>query len=312
MGLGAYGSLLLLGAIWGASFLLIKIGLAEMGPMTLALLRVSLGAVVLGAILAVRRERLPREGRLWLRLVLMAALGIAVPFAAISWGTQHIASSLSAILNAAMPLFTFCIVALSGGEPAGLRRLVGVLLGLSGILILVLPQLLQGGLQATVFGQLAVVAAALSYALAVVYANRHLKNQSPLHVSFGQLTLAALMLAPLALMEDSWRATLTYRSIGAVAVLGVLGTALAYLIYYRLIREAGATFTSLVTYITPVFGVFWGRLILNERLTWNAFAALGLILSGLLLVRGRPVTPKAAAPKAAVPEPAAAAEERAG
>jgi drug/metabolite transporter (DMT)-like permease len=299
MGLGAYGSLLLLGAIWGASFLLIKIGVAEMGPMTLAALRTALGAVVLGVILAARREPLSRNSRLWRRLALMAALGIAVPFAAISWGTQHIASSLSAILNAAMPLFTFCIVALSGGEATGLRRLVGVLLGLGGILILVLPQLLQGGVQATVLGQLAVVLAALSYALAVVYANRHLTNESPLHTSFGQLTLAALMLAPLALFEDSWRAAITYRSIGAVAVLGVLGTALAYLVYYRLIRQAGATFTSLVTYITPVFGVFWGRLILNERLSWNAFAALGLILGGLLLVRGRPAAPKAAAPEGA-------------
>lgn len=309
MGLGAFGYLLLLGAIWGASFLLIKIAVGEMGPMTLAMLRTALGAAVLGLILAVRRERLSRDRRYWAHLVLMAALGIAVPFAAISWGTQHIASSLSAILNAAMPLFTFCIVALSRGEATGPRRLAGVLLGLAGILILVLPQLLQGGVQTTVLGQLAVVGAALSYAVAVVYANQHLKNQSPLHTSFGQLALAALMLAPLALLEDSWRAPLTYRSLAAVAVLGILGTAIAYLIYYGLIRQAGATFTSLVTYITPVFGVFWGRLILDERLTWNAFAALGLILGGLLLVRGKPSAPKAA------PEPAAVAggeAERAG
>jgi drug/metabolite transporter (DMT)-like permease len=285
MSLGSYGSLLLLGAIWGASFLLIKIGVSEIGPMTLAMLRIAIGATVLGAVLALRRERLPRARRTWAHLAIMAALGVALPFAAISWGTQHIASSLAAILNAAMPLFTFSIVALLGSEPTGLRRLLGILLGFAGILILVL---LVGGLQVSLLGQLAIVLAALSYALAVVYANRHLMAESPLHTSFGQLTLAALMLAPMALAETSWRAAITYRSLGAVMLLGVLGTAIAYLIYYGLIRQAGATFTSLVTYITPVFGVFWGRLILSERLTWNAFAALGLILGGLLLVRGRP------------------------
>ncbi len=298
MGLGAYGSLLLLGAIWGASFLLIKIGVAEMGPITLAMLRTALASVTLGLLLAAQRQRLSRDVHFWRHLLVMAALGIALPFAAISWGTQHIPSSLSAILNAAMPLFTFGLVVASGGEAAGLRQLLGVLLGLGGILILVLPQLLQGGAQANVLGQLAVLLAALSYALAITYANRHLTSQSPLHVSFGQLTLAALLLAPLALAEDSWRAPLTYRSLAAVAVLGILGTAIAYLIYYRLIGQMGATFTSLVTYISPVFGVFWGRLILDEQLGWNAFAALGLILGGLLLVRGRPPAPQAAAPEA--------------
>lgn len=291
MNLSSYGSLLLLGAIWGASFLLIKVGVAEIGPMTLAMLRVALGALALGLVLGARGEHLPRGRRAWSHLVIMAALGVALPFAAISWGTQYIASSLSAILNAAMPLFTFVIVALLGSEPAGYRRLVGVLIGLMGIVILVLPQLLQGGLQASLLGQLAVVLAALSYALAAVYANHYLANEPPLRTAFGQLALAALMLAPLALVETSWRAPLTYRSIGAVLVLGLLGSALAYLIYYRLIGQAGATFTSLVTYIVPVFGVFWGRLILHERLAWNAFAALGLILGGLLLVRGRPAAP---------------------
>ena len=298
MELSSYGSLLLLGAIWGASFLLIKVGVAEIGPMTLAMLRVALGALALGAVLVARKERLPEERRLWLHLVVMAALGVALPFAAISWGTQHIASSLSAILNAAMPLFTFIIVALLGSEPAGLRRLLGVLVGLAGIVILMMPQLLQGGLQASLLGQLAVVLAALSYALAAVYANRNLVNQPPLRIACGQLTLATLMLAPLALSETSWRAPLTYRSIGAVLVLGILGSAVAYLLYYRLIGQAGATFTSLVTYIIPVFGVFWGRLILNERLAWNAFAALGLILGGLFLVRGRPAPPLAARERA--------------
>jgi drug/metabolite transporter (DMT)-like permease len=107
-------------------------------------------------------------------------------------------------------------------------------------------------------------------------------------VTFGQLALAALMLLPLAIVEPSWRAAVTMRSVGSLLFLGTVSTALAYLIYYRLIREAGATFTSLVTYISPPFGVFWGRLILHEPITVNVVVALALILVGLLLVRAAP------------------------
>lgn len=275
----------LLGAIWGASFLLIKIGVAEISPFTFATLRIALGALTLGVVLLMRRKPIPHIPHWGRHLSLIAITGVALPFAAIAWGTQYIASSLSAILNATMPLFTFLLVVLSGHEQMRLRNLGGVLMGFGGILILTLPQLLSGPLKADALGQLAVILGALSYAIAIVYVKQHLASYSPLTLSFGQLGLATLFLTPLAISEKPTFGSVTYQAVAALLILGIVGTALAYLIYYRLIALEGATFTSLVTYITPLFGIFWGRLILNEHLRWNAVAALGLILMGLLLVR---------------------------
>ncbi|MHB1317787.1 MAG: DMT family transporter [Anaerolineae bacterium] len=295
-----YALLILLGAIWGASFLLIKIGISEIAPMTFALLRIAIGALTTAIVLAFGRQRLPRERRVWGHLAVMGLLGIGVPYAAISWGTQYIPSSLSAILNGMMPIFTFLVVVIMGSERFTLRRLLGVILGFAGTTVLVLPQLAAGGLQASVLGSLAVILAALSYAVAAVYAKQHVSHLPYQIATFGQLALAALILLPLAIAEPSWRADVTMRSVGALLFLGTVSTALAYLIYYRLIRQAGATFTSLVTYISPPFGVFWGRLILDEPITWNVLAALGLILVGLLLVRLPPR--RSAAPSLPVAE----------
>jgi drug/metabolite transporter (DMT)-like permease len=158
---GSYVLLYLLGAIWGASFLLIKIGTAEIAPMTFALLRVSIGAVTTAIVLAIGRQRLPRIGRIWGHMAVMGLFGIGVPYAAISWGTQYIPSSLSAILNGMMPIFTFLVVVTMGSERFTLRRLIGVILGFAGTAVLVLPQLSRGGIQASVLGSLAVILAAV-------------------------------------------------------------------------------------------------------------------------------------------------------
>jgi drug/metabolite transporter (DMT)-like permease len=296
----SYALLFLLGAIWGASFLLIKIGTAEIAPMTFAFLRVAIGATTTAVVLLATRQRLPRERRTWGHLAIMGLFGIAAPFAAITWGTQYIASGLSAILNGMMPIFTFLVAVSLGNERATLKRLSGVVLGLAGTAVLMLPKLLTGGQETSLLGALAVIAAALSYAVAVVYASRHLTHLPPQVASLGQLAAATLWLLPLAIVEPSWRGAVTLHSILPLLFLGMVGTSLAYLIYYRLIRDTGATFTSLVTYISPPFGVFWGRLILAEPITWNVIAALALILVGLLLVRA---VPRRAPAPATVPAP---------
>ena len=280
----SYALLLLLGAIWGASFLFIKICVSEMGPMTFAFFRVLIGTIVLLAVILVRRQKLPVDRGLWLRFAVMGAVGILVPFSAISWGTQYIASGLSAILNATMPLFTFMLVVILGEEPLNGRRALGLLVGFAGILVLTWPHL-QGGLQASLLGELAIVVASLSYALAIVYARRHLVGWPPLVTSLGQLGTATFLLIPLVLLEKPWM--LPFPSLKATLSLltvGVLGTGVGYIIYYRLLQLVGATGTSLVTYIVPVFGIFWGWAILGERLSWHAFAALLLIFGGLFLV----------------------------
>lgn len=283
MNLTYFGLLMLLSAIWGASFLFIKVGVTTTSPMTFAMLRVLIGSLTLLAIVRTKRQPLPRERSTWGHFLVMGALGIMVPFGAISWGTQYIPSGLSAILNAVMPLFTFVLAAISGDEHVTVARVFGLLLGFGGIIVLTAPQL-GGVADASLWGQLAIVLAGLSYAVAIVYARRKLVGVSPIVASFGQVSMGFLLLVPVALFERPWAQHPSPEAIWSVIALGVFGTAIAYIIYYRLIQGIGATGASLVTYIVPVFGIFWGWSVLNERLAWNAFAALAMILVGLLFV----------------------------
>lgn len=280
--------LIALSAIWGASFLLIKIGVAEVSPFTFAAWRVIVGAATLFAVLKVRGVALPRQGRAWRAFAVTGLLGVALPFAAISWGTQHIASGLSAILNASMPLFTVILAAAIGEERLTARRVAGVLAGFAGIVVLTLPNL-RGGLDVGLLGELAVVLAALSYAVSILYARRRVLSYGPLTASFGQVAMGAVWLLPAMALEQPWAAAApSWRVVAAVLAIGVLGTGIAYIIYYRLLAALGPTGTSLVTFIVPLFGIFWGWAILQEYLSWHAFAALGLIVSGLVLVNGLP------------------------
>jgi len=281
----SFATLLSLSVIWGASFLLIKLGLQTLGPMTVATLRVAIGTVALFVIVRMRRLAIPRGWETWRHYVFMGALGIVVPFAAIAWGTQHIASGLSAILNATMPLFTILLASLWGDETLSARRVAGIVFGFGGIVILTAPQL-SSGLEASLLGELAVLAASASYAVAIVYARHHLSDQPPLATALGQVGTGTLMFIPLALIEQPWLRQVSTTSLLSVIALGLFGTAIAYVLYYRLLQSQGATVTSLVTYIVPVFGVFWGRVILAERLDRSAFIALGAILVGVLVVSG--------------------------
>ncbi len=276
--------LMLLSAIWGASFLLVKIGVSEMGPLTFAMCRVLIGSIILWIIIRLRRDRLPTDLRIWSRFAVMGVLNALIPFTAIAWGTRYIPSGLSAILNATMPLFTFILAALWGDERLRWGRALGMLIGFGGILIITLPQL-HGGIQASLWGELAIVAAALSYATAANYARRNLAGQPPLVASLGQVFTGFVFFVPFTFSLEQPLAKLpSLHVILALLILGILGTALAYIIYYRLIQGLGATGASLVSYIIPVFGIFWGWAVLGERLAWNAFAALLMILLGLLLV----------------------------
>lgn len=277
------GLLALLSGIWGASFLFIKVGVAEIGPLTFAMLRVLIGSLVLLIIIGLRRERIPTDRASWSRYAFMGLFGILIPFGAIAWGTQYIASGLSAILNATTPLFTFVIAFLVGSEQVAFRRVVGLLVGFGGILVLTLPRL-AGVAQSSLGGELAIVVASASYAVAVVYARRHLTNQSPLVSSLGQVSAGWALLMPFSLLERPWTFAPSTKALLALLALGIVGTGIAYIIYYRLIAGLGATGASLVTFVVPVFGVFWGWLLLRERLAWNAFVALAMVMVGMVLV----------------------------
>jgi drug/metabolite transporter (DMT)-like permease len=273
--------LLVLGLIWGASFLFIKVAVVTIPPFTVAFGRTALAALILYVVLRYRGLKLGSWGHLWGSFLVLGLFNGAVPYTLITWAEIHIDSGLAAILNALMPLFTVLLAHFfTQDEKLNWMKVVGIFLGFLGILALIGPAVLKG-LGTHVIGQLAVVGAALCYAMAAIY-GRRLKEIPPLVSATGQLIGAALLTLPLSFIIDTpWQLSVTLLSLGALACLSLLGTALAYILYYYLLARIGATNVSLVTYLLPITGVFWGALLLGERLHWSAFLALALILAGI-------------------------------
>ena len=273
--------LLVLGLIWGASFLFIKVAVVTIPPFTVAFGRTALAALILYVVLRYRGLKLGSWGHLWGAFLVLGLFNGAVPYTLITWAEIHIDSGLAAILNALMPLFTVLLAHFfTQDEKLNWMKVIGIFLGFLGILALIGPAVLKG-LGTHVIGQLAVVGAALCYAMAAIY-GRRLKEVPPLVSATGQLIGAALLTLPLSFIIDTpWELSVTLLSLGALACLSLLGTALAYILYYYLLARIGATNVSLVTYLLPITGVFWGALLLGERLHWSAFLALALILAGI-------------------------------
>ena len=287
MSIRNFAILLILSLIWGASFLFIKVAVATIPPFSVAFGRTALAAVLLYLVLRSRGLRMPGWGPMWGTFLLMGFFNGAVPYTLITWAEIHIDSGLAAIINALMPLFTVLLAHLfTGDERLNRTKILGIVLGFLGVVALIGPAALKG-LGKDVLAQLAVMAAALCYAIAVIY-GRRLKEVTPLMSATGQLTCAAFLTLPMSLVIDApWELSPTLLSLGALACLSLLGTALAYILYYYLLARIGATNVSLVTYLLPISGVFWGAFLLGERLHWSAFLALGLILVGIAGVNKR-------------------------
>lgn len=280
--------LLLLAALWGPSFLLIKVAVAEIPPITLIAGRVGLAAILLYMILRLSGGNLPRPGRIWLSLAIAALVQMALPFVLLSWAEQRIDSALAAILNGLTPLFTILLAHLLTTDDRITRaKAAGIALGLVGVLFFVAPSM-QSGIQASTWGILAMIVVAASYGFAGVYTRQHLNNLPPIVAPTGQMILATLFLLPLAIVIDQPfnQRPPSLQAIAAVTALAVLGTVLAFIFYYRLLRSATASYVSMVTYLVPVIGVLLGVLILDERLSWTDYAGFGLILLGVMIVNG--------------------------
>lgn len=278
--------LLLLGTIWGSSYLFIKVTVAEVPPLTLVAGRLLLAALILWVLMAILRQPMPRRRSLWGAYTVMGFFSGTLPYALISWGEQYISSGLAALLQATMPLFTVLMahVAISD-ERLTPASVLGVAVGFAGVGVLMLPDLRQG-LQANLWGQLAIVGASVSYAGAAVYARIRLRGQSPMASTTGQLTMGAILTLPLALLFDRpIDLSLSLPAWGAWLGLILLGTVVAYVIYYALIERTSATFVSTVTYVIPVNGLLLGALVLDEALTLNIVLSTALILAGVMLVR---------------------------
>ncbi len=280
----------LLGLIWGSSFLWIKIGVESITPMVLVTLRVSFGLLALLIVMAVQRQAFPRDRATIMKFVFMGVFNTVIPFLLITWGETKIDSSLASILNAATPLFVIIIAHFwLHDEKITPARLGGLLIGFAGVVVLVLQNLKPGGGQNDIWGELAVLLATVSYAVALVFSRRHLRGTKLVVQSTMILVVAsALMWVIIPVADRPVVLPATPLTWIAVIWLGVLGLCVAYLLYFYLNNVWGPTRASLVTYVFPVIGVVLGILFLSEPLTWNMIAGSILVVSGIAVVNRKP------------------------
>jgi drug/metabolite transporter (DMT)-like permease len=277
------GALMLLGALWGGSFLFIRVAVPALGPFVLMELRVGLAVVAL-TLYAVAVGRLSKLRARWREFLIIGTVNTAIPFSLIAAAEIYLTASLAAILNSTTVLFTALVAAVWMGDPLTMRKVVGVILGIVGVAVLVGwdPIELSGVILLSVG---AMLAASLSYALGAVYIKRTFKGIPPLSMSLGQLTGGAIILLPLAaasLPGERPSAAVTLCVLG----LALLSTAVAYLLYFRLIENVGPTSTVTVTLLVPLFGLLFGVLLLDEPFGWGTLAGLAIILSSVTLVTG--------------------------
>jgi drug/metabolite transporter (DMT)-like permease len=304
----------LLAAIWGASFLFIKIGVRELHPLHVTLGRVAAGALTLLVVLAVLRDRLPREPRIWLHLAVVAAVGVALPFTLFGYGEQRISSMLAGIWNATTPLLVLPLAVLVfRTERLTARRAVGLGLGFVGVLVVLGVWRGIGGAEFT--GQLLCLAAAACYGLTIPYQKRFVagRDYSGVSLSAAQLLIATAQLAvvaPLVAGAPPVPTELSVDVVASVLVLGVFGTGLAFVINIRNIRLAGASTASAVTYLVPVFAVLIGVVVLDEQLTWYQPVGAAVVLAGVAVSQGlfgrRPGPGEPSGEPSGGPEPAPA------
>ncbi|MGI5212856.1 DMT family transporter [Plantactinospora sp. CA-290183] len=281
---------LALAAIWGSSFLFIKVGIRELHPLYLTLGRVVAGALVLLVVLAVLRDRLPRDPVLWLHLAVISAVGVVVPFTLFGYGEQRVSSMLAGIWNATTPLMVLPLAVLVfRTERMTLRRGLGMGLGFVGVLVVLGVWRGVGGAQLT--GQLMCLAAAACYGISIPYQKRFVagRPESGVALSAGQLLMATAQLAvvaPLVAGAPPVPTRLSAEVLGSVLALGALGTGLAFVINMRNVRLAGASTASTVTYVIPIFAVVIGVLALDEHLAWYQPVGAVIVLAGVAVSQG--------------------------
>lgn len=286
-------ALLALATIWGGSFLLIKLAVAQpdapgnFPPVTLVGIRTGLAGIVLYAVMTLRGLRFPWHR--WRALALLGLINATLPFFLFSWGEQHINSNLAAIYNATTPLWSVILAWLIVREERlpGARN-IGIALGFAGVVYLFSGSLSRdsGPDQLAVWGQAACLVAGICYAIGNMWARRRLRGVEPLPLAAGQLIFGTLWALPLIVgVERPWSISPTGTAVAALAILSLLGTAVAMLLLFWLLGQVGSTRTAQVTYLLPIFGLFWGRLI-GEPITSRIVGSLLLILLGVVIVNG--------------------------
>jgi drug/metabolite transporter (DMT)-like permease len=280
--------LLALVAMWGSAFVFVRLGVATVPPATLVAGRITLAAIILAAMALAAGARLPPWGPRWRPMVVIALLGNVVPFLLISWAQQFVDSSLAGILISAMPLGVLVLAhRFVPGEQLNARRVAGFVTGFCGVVLLIGPAAMAGlgGAGVAVLAQLALVGAALCFAGNSVYARLTVREDF-LAASAAVMAVAAAVSLPLALAIDRpWTLAPSATSVAAIFWLGVGPTAVASIVYFRLIALAGPSFMSLVNYLSPVMALVLGVGVLGEAPGTNAYLGLALILSGIAFAR---------------------------
>jgi drug/metabolite transporter (DMT)-like permease len=288
--------LLLLATLWGASYTFIKLGVATIAPITLIAARTAIAGILLVAIMRARGIRLPRDGATWRRFLLQAFLNSVIPWTLIAWGERFVDAGLATILNSASPIFTFLFtVAITRHETATPRKLVGVVAGMAGICLIV-------GIEAFhdigrgLLAEIAIVAATICYACAAIF-SRGFKGLDPMAPAAGSLLAGAAVLIPVSLaVERPWTLAPSALSLLALLGLAVFSTALAFVIYFRLIQTLGSVGTTAQAYLRVPIGVAIGVLFLGEQLAPTAWIGLACVVAGvaaMTIPARKNATPKA-------------------
>lgn len=283
--------LLSLAILWGGSFFFAKVAVGELPPLTVVFGRVALAALALNLVVVVSGHGLFRTGSPWRTFFTMGLLNNLLPFALIFWAQTHIASGLASILNATTPLFTALVAHFAtNDEQLSGRKISAVLIGFAGVAVLLGPGL-DAISRSDLWSELACLGAALSYAVAGIYGRRFGRRRvGPIDAAAGQLTASAILILPVMLLVDRpWTLTATpsTAACAALVALALLSTAVAYVLYFRILAVAGATNLLLVTLLIPVAAILLGAGFLGEHLEPRHFAGMGLIGAGLAVIDGR-------------------------
>ena len=294
MGTKDWAMLLLLSFLWGGSFFLIGVVVAELPPLTIVTLRVGVAALTLWAVLLIGGYEIPKSFKLWRAFFMLGLLNNVIPFALIVWGQNHIGAGLASIINATTPLFTILIAgAFLADEHMSPQKVVGVVVGLFGVAVLIGGEPLADiGLDMSLqtLAQLAIMGAAISYGCASVFGRRFKAlGISPLSTAVGQVTAATIILLPVTFLVErpDQLANPSLQTWLAILCLGVFCTALGYILFFKILSSSGATNVVLVTFLVPITASFLGWLILNEQLHSRYFIGMAFIGLGLAAIDGR-------------------------
>ena len=278
---------LALGFMWGSSYLFIKLAVDDFGTFTLVALRLAVGAALLWIVLRLAGQELPRQRRIYGHLVVMAIVNIVIPFALITWAERSVDSSIAAILTSAVPLFAIVIAPLFlHDEPIRVNGVAGLAVGFVGVIVLTARDLSTAGSDLT--GEIALLGAALSYAVGAVYARHNMRGVPPMIPAVFQVTFALLIAGTIAILfEHPWDARPDAEAVLSIVWLGLLGSGLAYLAMFRLLASWGATRTTLVAYEIPIVGIILGFLVLQEPIDGRLLVGTALVVGGVALVNSR-------------------------